>query len=82
LSRFEQGQEVLPGTYRVDIYLNDNFVASRDVQFVNAENDNAVLPCFTSAELMKMGVRLLSVNGKDTSKMAADEQCYALTLLV
>lgn len=29
-----------------------------------------------------MGVRLLSVNGKDTSKMAADEQCYALTLLV
>ncbi|HCC7246629.1 TPA: fimbrial biogenesis outer membrane usher protein [Escherichia coli O141:H32] len=82
LSRFEQGQEVLPGTYRVDIYLNDKFVASRDVQFVNAENDNAVLPCFTSAELMKMGVRLLSVNGKDTSKMAADEQCYALTLLV
>ena len=82
LSRFEQGQEVLPGTYRVDIYLNDNFVASRDVQFVNAENDNALLPCFTSAELMKMGVRLLSVNGKDTSKMAADEQCYALTLLV
>ncbi|WP_422120939.1 fimbria/pilus outer membrane usher protein [Moellerella wisconsensis] len=82
LSRFEQGQEVLPGTYRVDIYLNDNFVASRDVQFVNAENDNAVLPCFTSAELMKMGVRLLSVNGKDTNKMAADEQCYALTLLV
>lgn len=52
------------------------------MQFVNAENDNAVLPCFTSAELMKMGVRLLSVNGKDTSKMAADEQCYALTLLV
>lgn len=33
LSDFENGQEVPPGTYRVDIYLNDGFITTRDVTF-------------------------------------------------
>lgn len=33
LSGFEKGQEVPPGTYRVDIYLNNGFMTTRDVTF-------------------------------------------------
>ncbi|WP_234262402.1 fimbrial biogenesis usher protein [Klebsiella aerogenes] len=32
LSRFEKNQQA-PGTYRVDVYLNDEYLATRDVQF-------------------------------------------------
>lgn len=32
LSRFEQNQQA-PGTYRVDVYLNDNYLATRNVLF-------------------------------------------------
>lgn len=32
LSRFE-GDGQAPGTYRVDVYLNDNFIATRDIEF-------------------------------------------------
>lgn len=31
LSAFTKGREAPPGTYRVDIYLNDEFMTSRDV---------------------------------------------------
>ena len=33
LSGFEKGQEVPPGTYRVDIYLNNGYMTTRDVTF-------------------------------------------------
>ena len=33
LSGFENGQEIPPGTYRVDIYLNDGYMTTRDVTF-------------------------------------------------
>lgn len=33
LSSFENGQELPPGTYRVDIYMNNGYMATRDVTF-------------------------------------------------
>lgn len=44
----------LPGTYRVDIYLNRTHIGSRDVTFV-MEN-NALRPQLTVVELAEMGV--------------------------
>ncbi|WP_416360284.1 FimD/PapC N-terminal domain-containing protein [Escherichia coli] len=35
LSAFTKGREAPPGTYRVDIYLNDEFMTSRDITFIN-----------------------------------------------
>ncbi|MCW3746732.1 hypothetical protein N0K81_04175 [Shigella sonnei] len=31
LPAFTKGREAPPGTYRVDIYLNDEFMTSRDI---------------------------------------------------
>ncbi|MDK9604841.1 fimbrial biogenesis usher protein [Lelliottia wanjuensis] len=35
LSHFENGNSQAPGTYRVDVYLNEKFIASKDVKFVD-----------------------------------------------
>ncbi|MGK3398490.1 FimD/PapC N-terminal domain-containing protein, partial [Escherichia coli] len=39
LSRFENGQELPPGTYRVDIYLNNGYMATRDVTFNTGDKE-------------------------------------------
>ena len=38
LSAFTKGREAPPGTYRVDIYLNDEFMTSRDITFIADDN--------------------------------------------
>ncbi len=37
LSHFNKDDEQAPGTYRVDIYLNENFIKTRDVEFKTAD---------------------------------------------
>ncbi len=68
LSHFE-GSGQAPGTYRVDVYLNRNFLASQDIEFKTAkpvlsasvaeQRDNTGLSaCLTSDMLVQMGVNL------------------------
>lgn len=68
LSRFE-GDGQAPGTYRVDIYVNDTFLATRDVVFnavehkadptTSATDDGTGLtPCLTVKSLDDMGVNI------------------------
>ncbi|MGK6478408.1 FimD/PapC N-terminal domain-containing protein [Klebsiella pneumoniae] len=49
LSGFEKGQEVPPGTYRVDIYLNNGFMTTRDVTFQADAQGHGLSPCLTHA---------------------------------
>ncbi|HHG8773640.1 TPA: fimbrial biogenesis usher protein [Raoultella planticola] len=79
LSGFEKGQEVPPGTYRVDIYLNNGFMTTRDVTFKGAENHHGLAPCLTRGQLVSMGVNSAAVAGMDT--LAADA-CVPLTAMI
>ena len=63
LSGFENGQEIPPGTYRVDIYLNDGYMTTRDVTFNAGDKDKGLLPCLTRGQLASMGVSTASVAG-------------------
>ncbi|HEK1627488.1 TPA: fimbrial biogenesis usher protein [Pseudomonas aeruginosa] len=65
LTAFENGQEVPPGTYRVDIYLNDRFVTTRDVTFEAEGKGGGLLPCLTRGQLTSMGVSSRSIAGLD-----------------
>ncbi|NIF20386.1 fimbria/pilus outer membrane usher protein [Candidatus Pantoea multigeneris] len=56
LERFSVSGGQMPGTYRVDIYLNDDLVETRDVTFV--ESDGKLLPQLTPGQLGDMGVKL------------------------
>ncbi|MFB5081369.1 fimbrial biogenesis usher protein [Raoultella sp. C349492] len=79
LSSFEKGQEVPPGTYRVDIYLNNGFMTTRDVTFKAGEEDHRLAPCLTRGQLASMGVNTPAVAGMDA--LAADA-CVPLTTMI
>jgi outer membrane usher protein len=71
LSHFEKGQEVAPGTYRVDIFLNDAFVESRDVNFVTLNPKGEVSACLTTESLERMGVKTSSYSAFNLLKKQA-----------
>jgi len=79
LSDFEKGQEVAPGTYRVDIYLNDTLMTTRDVAFKRAQNGHNLQPCLTRGQLSDMGVNISGVEG--INAVAADA-CVPLAELI
>ena len=63
LSRFEKGNQ-LPGTYHVDIYVNDNFIGSKDITFIDSRNgtfnaggqSGGLFPCVDNNLLSTLGV--------------------------
>nr|WP_233971230.1 fimbrial biogenesis usher protein [Lelliottia sp. WAP21] len=59
LKHFESADNQLPGSYRVDIYLNGNFVESRDVAFIASPKnggDSGLIPAFTAKDWDALGV--------------------------
>jgi len=71
LSRFEKGSHQAPGKYRVDIWRNDEFIATEDLQFVEAANAGAgesvksggLTPCLDVAWLKRLGLNMLAYPG-------------------
>ncbi|EOT8867020.1 FimD/PapC N-terminal domain-containing protein, partial [Escherichia coli] len=57
LSAFANGREAPPGTYRVDIYLNDEFMTSRDVTFIADSKSAALIPCLSTDLLVTLGIK-------------------------
>lgn len=74
LEKFSVSGGQLPGSYRVDIYLNNALVATRNVNFV--ELDGKLQPEFTPAQLRAMGIKLESFPGFQL--LAADKPISGL----
>lgn len=55
LSRFEKGMTYLPGSYEVEIWVNDSPLTSRKVTF-KADEQNQLIPCFSLDELVTLGI--------------------------
>lgn len=55
LSIFDRGGQ-LPGSYRVNIYLNNTFVETRDMSFV--QQDNRLVPEVTAGQWANFGVNI------------------------
>lgn len=58
LSRFEKGNIVLPGNYRVDITVNNQWQGRDDVTFSAVAGQDSAVPCFDAAQLTKLGINL------------------------
>ena len=60
LSVFEEGAQA-PGTYRVDLYVNDEMIETRDLEFVlqpDLTGKNKLQPCLSRKDLEELGVRV------------------------
>lgn len=94
LTRFEHSLGQLPGAYRVEIWVNDQFVTSRDVSFIDSRewgdnqvsggditghNDSGLAPCLSAAYFSKLGVNLSAV--PDIEKYAKNE-CIPFPMLI
>jgi outer membrane usher protein len=93
LSRFTQGNPVLPGSYRVDLHINDKSYGRADVVFKAQAGDDTATPCFTRAELEKLGIEVKPLGAaldadageagrKQNEFAAAPGQCVPLSALV
>ncbi|MEX3137563.1 fimbrial biogenesis usher protein [Serratia ureilytica] len=81
LSQFEKGLELPPGTYRVDMYLNDTFVSTRDILFqtLKGQSTSELTPCFNGKQLLGLGVNTSSLPSIDEF---ANSDCVPLAALV
>ncbi|MBD8156418.1 outer membrane usher protein FimD [Pantoea agglomerans] len=93
LSRFENGTGQLPGVYRVDIWMNDEFVTTSTLRFdaVKAAQKTApgaervkddgtgLTPCLTVKWLKRLGVNTASV--EELKNLHDDSQCVDFTRL-
>ncbi|HEY9134155.1 MAG TPA: fimbria/pilus outer membrane usher protein, partial [Dyella sp.] len=71
LSRFEQGNVVLPGVYSVDIAVYDSWQGRQDVNFVTVPGKNSAEPCFDRELLTEMGLDWGALAGASDAQKAA-----------
>jgi len=63
LNTFLQGNSVVPGTYRVDVYVNRTLTGRRDISFVANPVSGAVEPCLTLEMLRQFGMNIDEMKG-------------------
>lgn len=82
LKQFIEGNSVLPGTYRVDIYVNRSLSGRQDITF-QQRDDGEVTPCLTLAMLREFGVNTGElVSAKTLSAEAEISSCTDVKALI
>lgn len=80
LSRFEHGNPVQPGVYNVDVFVNQAWIARRDVRF--AGNDvTGAKPCLDGELFDKLGVRVAN-QAEIRAQLAAPNACVDIGSLI
>lgn len=89
LSRFENDGSQAPGVYRVDIYLNNDFITSHDVEFQARQTQNSSAPsssddtgltaCLSGKVLDGLGIDLSIPQAR---KQSVDGQCIDIATLI
>ena len=74
LEAFLKGNSVVPGTYRVDIYINRSLSGRRDISFLPNPATGAVEACLSLEMLAQFGMDTSSLTDTDT----AAGQCFDL----
>jgi outer membrane usher protein len=72
LSRFARDNPVIPGMYRVDVYLNNVLTGSESIELRSPPGGDSAMPCVTIALLERLGVDLDKVAGANTADACVD----------
>ncbi|MDN6859913.1 fimbria/pilus outer membrane usher protein [Pseudomonas sp. CAN2814] len=75
ISRFEKNNPVMPGTYRVDLYVNGYRIARKDIEFRAVEGQANASACFDYATLTQMNVDVLKL---DQARVNPSNACIDL----
>lgn len=78
LATFLQGNSVVPGSYRVDVYVNRVLSGRRDINFVSNAAKGTVEACLTLDMLRQFGMNADAVQAGDASPTA----CFDLSARV
>ncbi|WP_417877163.1 fimbria/pilus outer membrane usher protein [Vibrio sp.] len=65
---------MLPGTYRVDVYFNNQYMALSDVKFVSVEGKDELRPLVSKSTLSRYGVKMDEL---PTAKKLKDDEAVA-----
>lgn len=75
LSRFEHGNPVTAGTYRVDIFLNNNWVARRNVRFASPSPQASAVPCVDRPLLDALGLHPSKLSEATLAQLKSQTGC-------
>ncbi|MNM52580.1 Outer membrane usher protein HtrE precursor [compost metagenome] len=81
LTRFEQGNTVLAGVYRVDIHVNQKHSTRAEVSFQSVGDHGDAQACFDAALLERLAVDMEQVPGNMREQLVQG-QCLPITQLV
>lgn len=83
VSRFERGNPVTPGSYRVDVYVNRNWSGRQEVRVRGGDDKTPASYCFKRSQLSALGLDTGRLpDAKATAKALADGDCVDLLRLV
>lgn len=78
VSRFEKGNVAMPGTYSVDVFVNQDRVGRMDVPFTAAGEGVEAQPCLDVSLLTRMGVNVSKLAPEVSAKLAAGQGCLPI----
>jgi outer membrane usher protein len=83
VSRYENGNPVAAGRYRVDLSLNGTFLARVEIAFDASDSDQTAQPCLDEALLDKIGIDLTRLTPQVLARLrAAPGACLPLAIVV
>lgn len=56
LAKLAKGDDILPGDYRVDVFINNVFHSREEIHFANSDDGAQVRPCINEVQWLKYGV--------------------------
>jgi len=70
VSRFARGSPVPPGDYRLDLYLNGNWLGNTSVRFAAAPADHSAAPCFAPSLIERLGLDAAALDAAGRDELA------------
>nr|BFD42781.1 fimbrial biogenesis outer membrane usher protein CupB3 [Pseudomonas sp. FFPRI_1] len=70
IARFERGNQVAPGSYRLDVYVNQNWVGRQYVRVQEEKDGQTPLYCFKRSQLASLGLDAARL--PDAAELEAD----------
>ncbi|HEY0505030.1 MAG TPA: fimbria/pilus outer membrane usher protein [Lysobacter sp.] len=82
LSRFERGNVIVPGIYRLDLYLAGQWAGAAEVRFAAPAPSASAVPCMTPALFAQLGLPQDKLPEPARALLARPDACVALSDLV